>query len=273
MKEKILLVDDALFIRQLVRNILTENGYEVVGEASNGKEAIKKYFRLQPDLTILDVIMPEMTGLEALEAIITRDPAAKVVMLSALSEQETIINALHLGAKDYMIKPVQKANFVRTIRRVLAMQKVQANLDVLLEIYVQIIEDLEGYIDSPLIQEIHTQITYILRSVEINHPQSLIYDSTIHRITISPTCSLSFGELNEILIGTLNQILHRVEQYIPYAKNIVIEAFRFVYLRNKNLINSLPSSITIKYPDWLESEINFVNTVIDYLFPNEEKSS
>ncbi|UYP44692.1 Protein-glutamate methylesterase/protein-glutamine glutaminase [Candidatus Lokiarchaeum ossiferum] len=262
MAAKILIVDDALFMRQLVRNLLKEFEYDVVGEAANGKEAIAKYFELKPDLMICDVVMPEMNGLDAIEAIIKKDPAAKIVMLSALDEQETVINALHNGAKDYLVKPVQKKNFIRTIQRVLAVDDIQNQRNILLEVYSQIFDDLENYIESALSQEILTQISYILRSVEMDNSEDFYYDEKRNRVFLQSKSQIEFSVLNSLLIALTERIKAKVETYIPYAKNIIIEAFRFVYLRNKKMIGTHP----IEYPAWLESEVKFVNDVMSYLF-------
>ena len=259
---KILVVDDALFMRQLVRNILTEYNFDVIGEAANGKEAIEKYFELKPDLMICDVVMPEMNGLEAIAEIIKKDPNAKIVMLSALDEQETVINALHTGAKDYLVKPVKKKNFIRTIQRVLAVDLIQNEKNILLEVYSQIFDDLETYIESALSQEILTQIAYILRSMEIDNAKDLYYDEKRNRIFLKSESSIDFQKLNLLLIKLTETIKAKVETYIPYAKNIMVEAFRFVYLRNKTMIGTL----SMQYPSWLESEVKFVNEVMAYLF-------
>jgi len=264
---KILIVDDALFMRQLVRNLLKEHGFDQIIEASNGKVAVNLYREEFPDLVICDVIMPEMNGLEAISAIIKINPDAKVVMLSALDEQETVINALHLGAKDYMIKPINKRNFIRTIRRVLAIDVLENEQMIMLEIYTQIIDDLENYIDSSLTPEIQSQISYILRSIEFDHPQDFTYDEKHNHIQLKRHTGLNFQGLNSILLQTLQKAREKVESFIPYAKNIFTETFRFVYLRNRKLIKTMENPI--KFPEWLESEINFVDQVMEYLFPKE----
>lgn len=266
---KILITDDALFMRQLIRNLLQEAGFSNIIEASNGKEALNIYKNNQIDLMICDVVMPEMNGLEAIEEIIKYDPNATIIMLSALDEQETVINALHLGAKDYLVKPVNKRHFIRTIRRVLAIDSIENDKALLLEIYSQILDDLENYIDSALSAEMRSQLSYILRSIEIDHPKALYYDEKRNRIKIKDTGDISFELLNNVLIDTLEKAKTKVEAYIPYAKNIFSEAFRFVYLRNKKQINKMAKPIS--YPDWLEKEVNFVNQVMDYLFSKDKK--
>ena len=101
----VLIVDDAMFMRAMIGNMLTEWGFEVVGEASNGKEAVEKYRELQPDLMTMDVTMPIMSGLEAVKRIIPEFPDAKIIMITALGHQRILIDALEHGAKDFITKP------------------------------------------------------------------------------------------------------------------------------------------------------------------------
>lgn len=103
--KKILIVDDTAFMRVLLKQIVQNNGYEVCGEAANGVEAVQKYKELQPDLVTMDITMPEMDGLQALEEIMKMDPSAKVIMCTAIDEQERMIRAIELGALEYFIKP------------------------------------------------------------------------------------------------------------------------------------------------------------------------
>lgn len=101
----VLIVDDALFMRVTIGNMLKEWGFEVVGEASNGKEAVSLYGQLKPDLVTMDVTMPVMTGLEAVNHIISDDPDAKIIMITALGQQKKIKTAIKSGAKDFITKP------------------------------------------------------------------------------------------------------------------------------------------------------------------------
>lgn len=106
----VLVVDDALFMRVAIGNMLKEWGFEVVGEASNGKEAIAQYKQLKPDLVTMDVTMPIMTGLEAVKHIISDDPDAKIIMITALGQQSKIKTAIENGAKDFITKPFNPEN-------------------------------------------------------------------------------------------------------------------------------------------------------------------
>lgn len=103
--KKILIVDDTAFMRLLLRQIIEKNGYEVVGEAENGQIAVEKYKELKPDLVTMDITMPVMDGIESLEHIKAYDPDAKVIMCTAIDEQERMIKAIELGAMEYFIKP------------------------------------------------------------------------------------------------------------------------------------------------------------------------
>ena len=101
----VLIVDDAMFMRVALGNMLKEWGFEIVGEAANGKEAIEKYRELQPDLVTMDLTMPIMSGLDAVKAIIPEFPNAKIIMITALGQQRIIVDAIEHGAKDFVTKP------------------------------------------------------------------------------------------------------------------------------------------------------------------------
>ena len=120
MPARVLIVDDALFMRTMLRNIFVESGFEVVGEAGNGNDAVEKYRALVPDLTTMDIVMPEKNGIEALKLIMAFDPRARVVMCSALGQESLIIEALEAGARDFIVKPFKPAKVVEVAQKVLA---------------------------------------------------------------------------------------------------------------------------------------------------------
>jgi two-component system chemotaxis response regulator CheY len=120
MTARVLIVDDALFMRTMLRNIFVESGFEVVGEAGNGNEAVERFRALGPDLTTMDIVMPEKSGIEALKQIIALDPRARVVMCSALGQESLIIEALEAGARDFIVKPFKPAKVVEIAQKVLA---------------------------------------------------------------------------------------------------------------------------------------------------------
>ena len=115
----ILIVDDAAFMRMMIKDVLTKNGFEVIGEAENGKIAIERYKELQPDLVIMDITMPEMNGIDSLKGIKAVNPAAKVVMCSAMGQQAMVIEAIQSGAKDFIVKPFQADRVCEAVRKVL----------------------------------------------------------------------------------------------------------------------------------------------------------
>lgn len=119
MGERILVVDDAAFMRMMLKDILKKNGYEVVGEAADGAEAVSKFDELRPELVTLDITMPEMDGIEALKKIKTIDPAAKVIMCSAMGQQAMVIDAIQAGAKDFIVKPFQADRVIEAIKKTL----------------------------------------------------------------------------------------------------------------------------------------------------------
>jgi two-component system chemotaxis response regulator CheY len=116
---KILIVDDAAFMRMMLKDILTKNGYEVVGEASDGNEAVSKFQELKPDLVTLDITMPNKDGIQALKDIKAIDPNALCVMCSAMGQQSMVIEAIQSGAKDFIVKPFQADRVLESIHKVL----------------------------------------------------------------------------------------------------------------------------------------------------------
>ena len=116
----VLIADDAAFMRMMLKNVLTEAGYEVVGEAENGAVAVSKYRELNPDLTTMDITMPEMDGLAALKEIRSADPGARVVMCSAMGQQSMVIESIQAGAKDFIVKPFQPDRVLEAVQKALA---------------------------------------------------------------------------------------------------------------------------------------------------------
>ena len=113
MAVRVLVVDDAAFMRMMVKDILTKNGYEVVGEAENGMKALEKYQELKPDLTTMDITMPEMDGISAVKEIKKVDPNAKIVMC----QQAMVIEAIQAGARDFIVKPFQPDRVLEAVRK------------------------------------------------------------------------------------------------------------------------------------------------------------
>ncbi len=116
----VLIVDDAAFMRMLLKRILTQAGHQVVGEASTGKEAIEKYKQLKPDLVTMDIVMPEMDGITAVGEIMKIDPNAKIIMITAVGQEAKVMQALKNGAKGYIVKPFQAPKVLEEINRVLS---------------------------------------------------------------------------------------------------------------------------------------------------------
>ncbi len=118
MAKNILISDDAAFMRMMIRDILTKNGYNVAGEAENGRDAVEKYAELNPDLVLMDITMPEMDGIEALKQIRANDPNACVIMCSAMGQQAMVIEAIQSGAKDFIVKPFQAERVIEAVKKV-----------------------------------------------------------------------------------------------------------------------------------------------------------
>ena len=120
MGKRILIADDLSFIRMLQKEVLTAGGYQIVGEAANGREAVEKYRELAPDVVLLDITMPEMNGLAAMQEILALDPRARVLICSAIGQQSMILEAIKAGARDFIVKPFKPERLAAAIARALA---------------------------------------------------------------------------------------------------------------------------------------------------------
>ncbi len=116
---KILLVDDAVFMRKVIRDTLSKNGYTDLYEAVDGADAVEKYSEISPDLVIMDITMPNMDGLEALKEIRSRDGTASVVLCSAMGQEAMVIDAIQSGAKDFIVKPFKPERLMKTVTSIL----------------------------------------------------------------------------------------------------------------------------------------------------------
>lgn len=116
---KVLIVDDAAFMRMMIKDILEKNGYEVIGEGNNGLKAVEIYKKERPDIVTMDITMPEMDGIQAVKAIREFDPQAKIVMCSAMGQQTMVMDAIRAGAKDFIVKPFQPDRVLEAIRKVI----------------------------------------------------------------------------------------------------------------------------------------------------------
>jgi two-component system chemotaxis response regulator CheY len=119
MSKKILIVDDAAFMRMMIKDILVKNGYEVAGEAENGLKAIEKYKEVKPDLVIMDITMPELDGIQAVKEIKKINANANIIMCSAMGQQSMVIESIQAGAKDFIVKPFQPDRVIDAIKKVI----------------------------------------------------------------------------------------------------------------------------------------------------------
>ena len=120
MGHRILVVDDAAFMRMMIKDILKKGGYEVVGEAEDGVKALEKYKELRPDLVTMDITMPEMDGITAVRELKKIDPNALIIMCSAMGQQAMVIDAIQAGARDFVVKPFQPDRVLEAIRKVIS---------------------------------------------------------------------------------------------------------------------------------------------------------
>ena len=113
----VLIVDDSSMMRRLIKNIVIKNGYAVIGEASNGKAGVRKYKELRPDIVTMDLVMDEMTGIEALSRILGENPEANVIMISSMGQDVLVRDAIVLGARDFILKPFDEAEVMGAISK------------------------------------------------------------------------------------------------------------------------------------------------------------
>ena len=118
MGHRVLVCDDAIFMRTMISDILSGAGYEVVGEAETGLQAIERYRELKPDLVTMDIVMPDMGGIDAVREIVKNDPNAKILMCSAMGQQALVVEAIQAGAKDFVVKPFQPSRVLEAVQRV-----------------------------------------------------------------------------------------------------------------------------------------------------------
>lgn len=116
--QKVLIVDDTIFMRVALRRLLEKSGFEVTGEAENGLIGVEKYKELQPDIVTMDITMPQMTGLEALREIMNFDPKAKVIIVSAMGQEPMVKEAIVNGAKSFIVKPFKEEHVVETLNKI-----------------------------------------------------------------------------------------------------------------------------------------------------------
>ena len=119
MAKNVLICDDAAFMRMMIKDILSKNGYNVAGEAENGARAEEKYAEVKPDLVLMDITMPEMDGIQALKKIKEGDPGAKIIMCSAMGQQAMVIESIQAGAKDFIVKPFQADRVLEAVKKVI----------------------------------------------------------------------------------------------------------------------------------------------------------
>ena len=119
MGQTVLVCDDAIFMRTMITDILSQAGYDIVGEAESGTQAVQRYRDLRPDLVTMDIVMPDMGGIEAVREIVKHDPDAKILMCSAMGQQALVVEAIQAGAKDFVVKPFQPSRVLEAVQRVL----------------------------------------------------------------------------------------------------------------------------------------------------------
>lgn len=120
MSGTVLICDDAIFMRTMIGDILRQAGFDVVGEAGNGRDAVEKYRELRPDFVTMDIVMPDMGGIDAVREIVEEDPRARILMCSAMGQQALVVEAIQAGARDFVVKPFQPSRVLEAVQRVLS---------------------------------------------------------------------------------------------------------------------------------------------------------
>ncbi|HET6485873.1 MAG TPA: response regulator [Spirochaetia bacterium] len=120
MPKRIMIVDDANFMRMIVKDTLVPQGFEICGEAANGEEAVKLYQKLKPDLVTMDITMKQKNGLEAAQEILAKDPQARIVMVTALGQEKMLMDSLAIGVKDFVVKPFEAHRIISAVQKALA---------------------------------------------------------------------------------------------------------------------------------------------------------
>jgi len=120
MSQRVLICDDAIFMRTMISDILSQAGFEIAGEAETGVQAVDQFRKLRPDLVTMDIVMPDMGGIDAVREIMREAPEAKILMCSAMGQQGLVVEAIQAGAKDFVVKPFQPSRVIEAVQRVLA---------------------------------------------------------------------------------------------------------------------------------------------------------
>ena len=269
-KTKILVVTSDKYLRQKIRSLLRNAKFKNLVGATSGSEGIKLYKENDIGLVLCDVNLSQMKALYFLQKILIYDAKAKVILIAhQTTKLIPTLQAIQLGVVDTLIDPNHPWHFICTIRRVLERDKINTEDKFLLEIFSQLIEDVIKYLDPAISDEIQTHIVYILRTVEIDFQRLLYYNEKRNRIQIRDDGSVSFSKLNEILIQILESVSAKIETYLPYAKNIIVEAFRLVYYRNLRRFQAMNNKI--KYPDWLNHEVEWMDQILCIVNADEDE--
>ncbi|WP_457559570.1 response regulator [Candidatus Harpocratesius sp.] len=268
--QKILIIEDTLYIKQSLRKLLNEAGFKEIFESDNEKETLDICRNENINLIIFDICIQNVDWLQLLRYFIEFKPQIKILVLSRLENRENIIKALYTGAIDYIISPLNEKQFLRKIQRILSLKDNPTEKEFLLSFIIQIIEDIEIYIDSSIQTNIQNQIVNIFRTLENDYPKTFHFGEDKKQIQLIHEENLTIDLLNNILIKILEKCKEKVENYLPYAINIFIEAFRFTYLKNRRHIKKL--KYIIKYPSWLSKEVKYIDELLDFLFEKKKNN-
>jgi len=183
---KILIVDDSLVMRKNLSIILKNDGHEIVGEASNGRQAISMYRDLKPDLVTMDISMPILTGVEAVKKIIQEDPDAKIIMISAVNQKKMVFNALNSGAKHYVVKPIEPKKVIAVIDEVIQSMDTKSDYEESQKSDIQgfAIENIDGAFvikfNEHLGMKDHSLLDMAVRGIMFIKPLNVVMDFTAY---------------------------------------------------------------------------------------------
>ena len=255
---KVVVVDDASFMRKVYAEIVKMKGHDVVGEASNGNEAIEIYKKLMPDLIIMDVVMPDVTGLEAVKEIISFDPKAKIIVITGADEESIRKNALEIGAKGFLRKPPDAKELGELLNKISLQSKVEDPRARMVAIYASLLREVCEFLRTYFKAEDEEALVTALLSYAEGEPDiELGRDPTITLRVGGPgmdQTDLGPEEVNERLNALMEVGRKAIVENLggTHADEVLREAFKLVYQRTSE---GEIDALGVMFPPWLEAEV------------------
>lgn len=246
---KVLIVDDASFMRRVFSDVVKEKGYEVVGEASTGKEAIEQYKVLRPDLVVMDIVMPDATGLEAVKAILSFDPGAKVIIVTAAEDETIQSDAFALGARGLVKKPPDPEDLGSIIDRVAQEAEVESPSARMAAIYTSLVRELLQYIRNYFDPEKEKGVEDAFQSF-VEAEDGITMDKALTLRLVGDSTKEMNARLNKMMEAGRTALASSVGP--TQADELFREAFKIVYQQTPD---EIMEHLEVMFPSWLESEV------------------